>query len=118
MENSEIFANIKFALAIELEKQGSSLQQFEEALASDQDRALDKIAGLLDGAGTAISGIGNAAQMALAVSLLGGALTGGAAYGVGRHLQNQDKRLSSKKEEIAKLQDITGRLKSDYNVGQ
>lgn len=118
MENSELFANIKFALAMELEKQGSTLMQFEEELASNQDRALDKVASLLDNAGSALNGVGNMAQLALAVSLLGGALTGGGAYGIGRHLQNQDKRLSSKKEEISKLEDITGRLKSDYHVGQ
>lgn len=125
MENSKVFSNIKFALAVELEKQGSSLLQLEEALAAGKhDAAIDKVAGLLDAGGSALSaagsvagGIGNAAQLALAVSLLGGALTGGAAYGVGRHLQNQDKRLSSKKEEISKLQDITSRLKTDYNVG-
>lgn len=120
MENSKIFENVKFALAIELEKQGSSLMEFEQTLANGgHTEAIEKIAGgMLETAAGALSGVGNAAQLALAVSLLGGAVTGGAAYGVGRHLQQQDKRLSSKKEEIAKLQDITSRLKSDYHVGQ
>lgn len=120
MDNKELINNIKFSLAMELTKQGSSLAEFDSLLATDKDAAIEKLAfSLSDISGTTKDGvqaIGSLSQYALALSLLGGVLTGGGLYGIGKVMENQDSRLASKKEEIGRLKDMTGKIKTDYNV--
>lgn len=117
---------LKIGLAMNLEKSGSSLEEFESLLASGDTAALsDKLAsglfGDIAGAAEKLVGVGGKAlieapQAALALSLLVGSLGGGAAYGVDKHLQGQDARLGEKKDSINKMQNISDKLKTDYNL--
>jgi hypothetical protein len=124
MDNN-LLNNLKAGLILKLEKSGSSIEEFETLLGEKNTEALaDKLAGILGdvaGAGEKILGVGGkvlteAPQMALAMSLLMGSLGGGTLYGIDKHLQGQDQRLGDKQKSIGKMQNITDKLKSDYNI--
>lgn len=122
---TDILQHFKAGLALRLEKAGSSLEEFERDLGNQDINAVtDKLAGLLsDISGVAEKTLGlggkvltEAPQAALALSLLAGSLGGGTLYGIDKHLQNQDSRLGDQQKSIGKMQNITEKLKSDYNI--
>jgi hypothetical protein len=122
---NEILTEFKVGLATQLEKQGSSIEEFEQFLTDgNTDKAVEKLAGILSDIGglgeKVIGGVGHALveapQMALALSLLAGTLGGGALYAADSHMNKQDARLGEKKTEVDRLKNITGRLKQDYNI--
>lgn len=122
MDNDDLFTFIKSGFADELEKVGSSLEEFETQLANTEtDEGQTKVAGilstifgkLLGGVGaTAVRIPGMAAEGALATGVAGGA----GAYGLGRHLDEQDKSLDAKREEMRRIKTMTEQLKSDYGI--
>lgn len=122
---NDIITQFKVGLSLHLEKQGSSLDEFEGILESgNTDRAVEKLAGFLDAIGglgeKVVGGAGKfmveAPQAALALSLLTGALGGGALYGMDNHITKQNNRLDDRRQEVDRMKNITSRLKSDYQL--
>jgi len=122
---NDIVTQFKVGFSQHLEKQGSSLEDFEANLSQgDTDKAMDKLASFLSDIGgigeKVLGGAGKflveAPQAALALSLLTGAGLGGAMYGMDNHITNQDKRLGDKQKEVDRMKNITSRLKQDYNI--
>ncbi len=103
MNRDEIAILLKAKLAEDLEKQGSSLLEFEDILTKE--------------ANTGIPGIlGSLGEMGMATALLGGTTLGGLGYAINKHLDNQDKALGEKRQEVDRYKQLTNRVKTDYDL--
>lgn len=127
---------LKVGLASHLEKQGSSLLELEENLGSlDKAASAARVVELLEGLqkvayfgedalGQIGSGLlnfgGNVAkaipEVGLTTALLTGSAVGAGAYGLKKHVDNQDKELDERNEEIRRIKMLTERLKQDYGL--
>lgn len=117
----DVINEFKVGLALLLEKEGSSLEEFEAALASENtDLAIEKLAGFGDMLAAGAKGLGalamGAPELALALSAVAGTVGGGGLYAMDNHLHKQDERLKVKQEEADRVKLINERLKSDYNL--
>lgn len=118
---SDLLQILKLGLAAELEKQGSSLLEFEQELAQmEKEGAFDPLSAAVGAGGSLIKGFGGLLgaipELAATGSIMAGTLGGSAAYGMHRHLSDQDKELKQKQDEIARVRELTHRLKSDYGI--
>lgn len=129
----DLLTTLKVGIAAHLQKQGSSLEDFEKSLSTvnKADGAI-KLASLLHGLskeadwgwGDAIKGVGGgignalmaAPELAATTALIGGTTLGAGAYGLKKHFEGQDKALQSKEEEVQRIKTLTERLKSDYGL--
>jgi hypothetical protein len=120
--NTEALSLMKLGLAEHLEKQGSSLEEFEALLAkgTTPEQCVEKLGGIMDILGSLVSGAGHAAlkipEAVVALSLIGGTTLGGGLYAGNKYVSNQNKRLQEKENEVGQMQNLTDRLKTDYNI--
>ncbi len=115
-----LLQHLKFGLSLELQKQGSSLLEFEAELERLEKTAFDPVSSLLGLGTSAIKGVSSLAgaipEMAITGALMAGTLGGTAAYGAHRHLVDQDKELKTQQDEVDRVRELTHKLKSDYGV--
>lgn len=125
---------LKVGLATHLEKQGSSLQELENALAHNE---VTKVAELLsslettkvaffgekligDAASGALSFAGNTLkaipEIGMTSALIAGSLGGAGAYGIHKYMDDEDKEINEKENEVHRIKTLTERLKSDYGI--
>lgn len=116
---------LKIGLAKRLEKQGSSLAEFEQTLANiNTAEGVIKVANILeslaDMGGSAVKAVGGAAarlpEIGLLSALLTGSIAGTGAYAIDNHLGNQDKKLNEKKQESDRVRMLTERLRQDHGL--
>lgn len=121
----DIVSVIKVGLAQHLEKQGSSLEEFEQSLANlNTMEGVSKTANFLESIGNlgsdAVKGIGGMAakapELALLSALMVGSAGGAGVYGMGKHMEDQDKKFADKEQEAQRIRSLTDRLKSDYGI--
>lgn len=114
----DILTEFKVNLHYALQKQGSSLEELETALASNNIEAVtEKVASIGDvlaqGGKALVTG---APELALALSAILGTIGGGGAYAIDNHLHNQDNRLKVKQDEADRVKQVGGRLRTDFNL--
>lgn len=112
---------VKVGLALELEKQGSSLEEMEAALETQDETSLAKVASTMDSLIKALTGAGGVVLSEgpgalLALSMAAGTGLGGLGYGIKKHLDSQDARLEDKEKEVARITNATNQLKADYGI--
>lgn len=114
----DILTEFKVAMQIELEKQGFSLQDLENALVkNDVEFVAEKVASIGDVFASGGKALVTAApELAFALSAALGAIGGGGLYSIDNHLHNQDNRLKVKKDEVDRVRQVSDRLKTDYNL--
>ena len=128
----DILTQLKVDLAIQLEKHASSLEELEESLSSiDKAGGAIKVAKLLSklafgekeilgGVGTLAGGAWDIAktipEIGMTTALMAGATLGAGAYGIKKHMENQDTDLQNKQNEVDRIRTLTGRLQSDYGI--
>ncbi len=114
----ETITLLKAQLADHLEKQGSSLEEFEAFLA--KQGGMDPLslgADVIKETTKAVGGAVIHGTPALAGLSMGvGSTLGGAAYSGDKYISDQDKRLSSSGSEAKHLKRLTARLKQEHNL--
>jgi hypothetical protein len=122
--DTEIFDLLKLALAAELEKQGSSLEEFEKGLGEieeiEKTAAFDPISAGVGAAGSVVKGLAGllkaAPELAVTGALMTGGLAGGIAYGANKHIKNQDKKFDNDQNEINRVRALTEKLKAEHGI--
>ena len=108
MNAEEVITLVKAKVAEDLEKQGHSLLDLEEAL-------IKKEAGGI--VGDAVNSvIGALPELTLSTALLGGTTLGGVAYAANKHIKDQDKGLNERRQEVERYRQLTDKIKMDYDL--
>ena len=122
MNKADAVTLLKAKLAINLEKQGSSLEEIEDQLTKEADGFVRDTLGAIGDLGThAVKGVGGAIlgalpELGIAGPLLAGTTLGGIGYAANRHLNEQDKNLNERRSEVERYKSLVDRIKSDYHV--
>lgn len=106
---SDILTVIKVALAQNLEKIGSSLEEFESLLNAPDN--MEKMA-----SGGIADMLGNVTNAALLTAVLTGGLAGTGAFKLKQHLFDQDENIKDKQQEISRINLLTKKLKAEHNL--
>jgi len=124
MHNTEeTFILLKSKLAEELEKQGSSLEEFEELLKEGDWSLTDNpITNSVDrfvvtpAQKLIESGVNAIPELGTGSALLAGTTLGGLTYAANRHIQNKDKQVAGRQEEVDRYRQLTDQIKRDYGI--
>lgn len=121
MKKDEDLLLLKAKLAEVLEKNGSSLLEFEdelEKMAKSPGEIVGDVTGdaIKGGAGIVGSIFSQLPEWAFTGALLAGTTGGGALYAANRHLNSQDKALDEKRQEVERYKQLTDRIKTDYHL--
>jgi hypothetical protein len=108
MNPEDVITLVKAKIAEDLEKQGHSLLDLEEAL-------IKKEAGGIIG-DAVNSALSNFPEIVLSSALLGGTTLGGVAYAANKHIRDQDKALNERRQEVDRYRQLTDKVKMDYDL--
>jgi len=127
---NDIITQLKCGLAVQLQKEGSSLEELELLLAqpaSNEKKAqlLEKMAffgektlgsigsGAVDLTGSILKAL---PEWGMTTALMAGSLGGAGLYGLKGHLSAQDKKHKEKDDEVERIKVLTERIKQDYGI--
>lgn len=125
MELTKFAQMIKNELALELSKQGSSLEELENALNSiNTGEGVYKVAfltgqiekGIEKGMGMAAGGLMSVPEMAFKTSLTGGALAGLGMDEMDKSVEHLNKSLEREREKIHLVRRITNNLRREHGL--
>lgn len=92
-----------------LEKNGFTIHDFEDAL---EKKADDKGGGMYS---KTLDALYTGSKLAYGLSALLGLTVGGTGYMLNKGLQAQDKRVGRKQDELERVNNMLGKLETDYN---
>lgn len=109
MNSTEIITLVKAKLAEDLEKNGLSILDLEDALIKKAD-----------GDGMVTGAVKNTydflTNVVVPASLIGGTTLGGLTYAANKHIRDQDKALNDRRQEVDRYRQLTDRIKADYDL--
>lgn len=121
MELTDYSRAIKQELSMELAKQGSSIEEFEEALKNiNTGEGVLKVAalggGIMDYLGKAVGAAGALPETALKLSAGGGAAAGLALDEMDKSVDTLNKALEREREKINLVRRLTSNLKREHGL--
>lgn len=125
MELTKFAQAIKNELIMELDKQGSSLEEFENALNNiNTGEGVFKVAmfadlatkGITQGAGMAASTLMSVPELAFKTSLTGGALAGMGMDEMDKSVESLNKALEREREKLHLVRRITNNLRREHGL--
>lgn len=129
-----VITALKLGIATHLEKQGSSLEEFETSLRDlNSEQGATKLAELLTAIanvekvafwgdiGSGIAGFAGDTLKAIpeagvTSAMILGTMGGAGAYGLKSYIDGEDKEISKKQQEVDRIKNLTERLKQDYGL--
>jgi len=119
----EIITTLKLGISQHLEKQGSTLEEFETSLSNlNAAEGAVKVAELMQSMLEMEKNAGiwdllkTIPEMGVTSAIGLGSMAGAGMYGLHSYIDNQDKDVAKRKAEVDRVKTLTDRLKQDYGL--